>query len=286
MLKQACVSCGIIVMANSANYQLSGGKAGIAAHLNGDANTDAIAGSQISWNYNWGMTGASKDSLDYYPQIWGVGNMKSLGNMPDAQAWLGFNEPNMNSAGGGSAMDVGQVVGFWPKIEQAANEHGVPILVGPNVANINPVQFYDDFFSQCPNCRVDAIGFHSYGCDLQGMQNLVGSLQKFGKPLWLTEFACADNPTAITGNGGGSKDSKWQCEYMKNVIPFLEGEASIAKYAWFSFDTDYTGKSNLVSGGQLTDLGSCYNSLTMASAGKADAAVAKALAGKSDVVVV
>jgi len=249
------------------------GKAGIAAHLNGDGNTDAIAGSRISWNYNWAMNGAWKDGLDYYPQVHDAGSMGSLGNLPDSDVLFGFNEPNMNPGAGGASMEVGQVVGFWPQIEQAANDHGVSVLVGPNVANIKPDQWYDDFFNQCPNCRVDAIGFHSYSCDLQNMKNLVDKLRKYGRPLWLTEFACADNPHAIAGNDGGSKDWYWQCEYMKEVLPYLEGEDIIAKYAWFSFDTGYTGQSSLVKDGQLTDLGNCYNSVASGFEGKADMVV-------------
>lgn len=108
----------------------------------------------------------------------------------------------------------------------------------------------------------------------------MGKLQKYGKPLWLTEFACADNPTSIPGNDGGSKDWNWQCEYMKQVIPYLEGEASVVKYAWYSFNSDYTGNSELVSGGQLTDLGNCYNGLANAFAGKSGSMV------KTDIVVV
>merc|ERR1711904_130219 len=111
------------------------------------------------------------------------------------------------------------------------------------------------------------------------MQNLVGSLQKYGLPLWLTEFACADNPQDIEGNSDGSKDWNWQCEYMKQVIPYLEGEDSIAGYAWYSFNSDYTGASELVSGGQLTELGNCYNDLAWELAGK------KNSTKKTDVVV-
>jgi len=257
-----------------------GGKAGISAHLkSGDGDTDAIAGSRMSWNYNWAMTGAYQDGLDYYPQIHDAGSMGSLGNMPSASVWLGFNEPNMNHGAGGADMSVEQVVGFWPQIEQAATDHGVAVLVGPNVANVKPDEWYDNFFNQCPNCRVDAIGFHSYSCDLQNMQSLVGKLQKYGKPLWLTEFACADNPKSIPGNDAGSKDWNMQCEYMKQVIPYLEGEASVAKYAWYSFNSDYTGNSQLVSGGQLTDLGNCYNGLASAFVGKSGST------GNTDIVV-
>jgi len=252
---------------NTITSDAPAGKAGIADHLNGDGDTDAVARSHISWNYNWAMNGAWNSDLDFYPQVHQASSMESLANLPNSEVLFGFNEPNMPHHAGGANMDVGQVVQFWPTIEQAANDHGVLTLVGPNVANVNPDEWYDEFFRQCPNCRVDAIGIHAYTCDLQSIQKLVDKFRKYARPLWLTEFACADNPRAIHGNDGGSKGWQWQCEYMKQVIPYLEGEDLIAKYAWFSFDTDYSGQSDLVSGGRLTDLGRCYDNLVSGSAG-------------------
>merc|ERR1719329_505893 len=167
----------------------------------------------------------------------------------------------MNTGAGGSDMSVEDVVGFWPQIEEAANNNGVETLVGPNVANVDAAGWYSNFFDQCPDCRVDAIGIHSYGCTVEDLQWEVGQMQQFGRPLWLTEFSCADNPQAIEGNDDGSKDWNWQCEFMKQAIPYLEGEESIVAYAWFSFNGDYPGQSSLVEGGQLTELGNCYNDL-------------------------
>lgn len=224
-----------------------------------DINAQALAASRVSWNYNWWIDGAHTDGFEFYPMVWGAGS--STVGMRDSKAMFTFNEPNMITADGGSAMDMELVVRLWPEMEALALQHGVSTLVGPSVANIHPGDWYNEFFQRCPECRVDAIGFHAYSCDLQNLKWAVDALKKFGKPLWLTEFACADNPTAISGNGGGSKDSSWQCKYMQEVIPYLEGESSIARYAWFSIDSDYTGQANLVLDGRLTELGSCYNNL-------------------------
>jgi len=155
-------------------------------------------------------------------------------------------------------MSVDQVVQLWPQVEKCA---AGKTLVGPAVANVHPSSWYDDFFSKCKNCRVDAIAIHSYSCDVGGMKNYVNTFKKYGKPLWLTEFACADNPKAIPGNGGGSKAWNWECAYMKGVVPYLMSEPSVAKFSWFSISSSYTGESNLVTAGKLTQLGECYNNL-------------------------
>jgi len=165
-------------------------------------------------------------------------------------------------------MSVDQVVQLWPQVEKCAQEKGIKTLVGPAVANVNPSQWYDDFFNKCQGCRVDAIAIHSYNCDAGGMTNYINTFKKYGKPLWLTEFACADNPKGIPGNTGGSKAWNWQCQYMKNVVPLLMRESAVEKFSWFSSNSDYTGESNLVSNGQLTQLGSCYNSLVGGQLGK------------------
>lgn len=238
-----------------------GGKAGVAQHFEHDtASLGALAsGTHVSWNYNWGMSSASVPGITFVPMVWGAASTSQLSALPDSQYLLGFNEPNMNGRGG-SSMSVQQAVSLWPQVEAAASAHGVRTLVGPAMAHVNPTQWYDAFFASCHGCRVDAIALHSYNCDMPGLKSYVDSFRKYGKPLWLTELACADNPTAIPGNTAGSKSAEWQCKYIQELVPYLEGESIIEKYSWFSVSSSYSGESALVSGGRLTALGECYNS--------------------------
>lgn len=86
-----------------------------------------------------------------------------------------------------------------------------------------------------------------------------------GLKLWLTEFACADDPQRVAGNeGAASKSWEVQCRYMQDVIPYLESETAIERYSWFSYDIDYVGESNLLnSDGTFTPLGECYNNIAV-----------------------
>eukprot|EP00929_Paragymnodinium_shiwhaense_P019470 TRINITY_DN1325_c0_g2_i1.p1 TRINITY_DN1325_c0_g2~~TRINITY_DN1325_c0_g2_i1.p1 ORF type:complete len:385 (+),score=84.73 TRINITY_DN1325_c0_g2_i1:74-1228(+) len=234
----------------------SSGKAGIAQHLEhaSQADKDAVARSGIAWHYNWAMNGPSQSGLEFVPQVWGKDSINHLSSLPSSEALLGFNEPNMKSNVGGSDMSVDTVVSLWPQVEAAAKAHGVRTLVGPCVAQPHLFDWYGQFFAKCSGCRVDAVCFHNYNCDMGSMQNYVNGLKKWNKPIWITEIACANNP-------GGSKDANRQCSYMKQLIPYLMGEPSVAKFAWFSYDTSYTGQSALYQDGSLTSLGRCYDSL-------------------------
>ena len=88
-------------------------------------------------------------------------------NMPaKASAILGFNEPNFKQQ---ANLTPKQAADMWPKIEAAAKQRDVPIIVGPavNFAPVGqtaPIKWLDDFFSHCVGCRVDAIAMHSYTC--------------------------------------------------------------------------------------------------------------------------
>jgi hypothetical protein len=75
--------------------------------------------------------------------------------------------------------------------------------------------------------------------------------KKFGKPVWLTEFACGDD---------ASRTRTGQVAYIDEAVPLLEGRADVFRYAWF------TGRRNdttwpvdlLGADGALTPLGEEY----------------------------
>lgn len=50
------------------------------------------------------------------------------------------------------------------------------------------------------------------------------SYLKYGLPIWLTEFACADESDLATTAG--------QASYLEDALLFLELHPSVARYAW------------------------------------------------------
>jgi len=218
----------------------------------------------VSWGYTWEVSpGQSSLSdwedagIDFVPMVWGEGHVTrgDIGNTPpDSQALLGFNEPNFPDQ---ANMLPQAAADLWPELEKEAVEKNIPSLVSPavNFATYHPIAWLDEFFGNCTGCKVDAIGVHSYTCQVEYLHNHLSMYYKYGLPLWLTEFACADDTTKI--------DAAGQAEYMKEAIPYLEESSYVAKYAWFSYDfgSNNAIKASLFDSVGLTPLGEMYRDL-------------------------
>jgi hypothetical protein len=111
------------------------------------------------------------------------------------------------------------------------------------------IDFLDAFFFYAGKDSVDGIGIHCYG-NAGELKWAVGELyKKYGKPIWVTEFA-----------QWGAKDAFAEVEYMMETVDFMERSPQVAGYAWFK---ERMGKGNKMSllaeeSGKLTKLGNLY----------------------------
>ena len=109
---------------------------------------------------------------------------------------------------------------MWKEVEK----NGVgKVLVSPAVTNLN---WLDQVFHECHDCRVDHISIHVYDWNCiahHAMKTLLHSLDRFHKPIWLTEFAC---PRTTSANE--------QLRYMKEILPLLEGALYLFLFSWFA----------------------------------------------------
>ena len=243
-------------------------KRGIAANATPSsalAPTASLPG--VWWWYNWSNKGAAPPAgVEFAPMIWGSG--APGGPIPaGAKYLLGFNEPNFKSQANLTAQ---QAAADWPQVEALAKAASIPI-VSPAVnfcgsasnssgcsdpSVTDPYTYLKDFFAACTGCEVDAVAVHWYNCDLPSLQGYIegntSGLQgfvQFGKPIWLTEFSC-DSTHSVAD----------QKAYMQAAVPWLENNAHIFRYSWFS-------ASNIPNAllqntdGTLTDLGTTYVSL-------------------------
>jgi hypothetical protein len=224
----------------------------------------------VSWWYDWGSgPSGSAPGLEFVPMIWGRSGLND--SLPaGAKYVLGFNEPNFTSQ---ANMTPAQAAAAWPTVQAKAKAAGIP-LVSPAVnfcgsasnpsqcsdqSVTDPYTYLSDFLAACPGCEVDYVAVHWYNCDLPSLQAYIegntssgGSLPgfvQFGKPIWLTEFSC--------DGGHSAADQK---AYMQAAIPWLESNAHVFRYSWFSASPI---PSALLTNqdGSLTDLGATYVSL-------------------------
>ncbi len=232
---------------------------------------DMLTASQgISWWYNWAAkpdaairTTYGQYGVEFVPQAWNTAGINGV------SAWLaqddkigyvlGFNEPNFTAQ---ANMTPSQAAGAWPALQAIADQYNLK-LVSPAVnycgqcvqengtIYYSPFDWLDDFFAACPNCRVDYIALHWYGGG-NSMASYVDDARKYGKPIWITEFA----------NWEAGVSAEGQRKYLAGTTNFLERDPDVFRYAWFigrgSGSNTYPYIDLYGDNGEMTQLGQIY----------------------------
>jgi hypothetical protein len=220
--------------------QVKSSKRGVAYGYHSAADMN-VASSGISWWYNWAAqpdaairTTYSNYNVDFVPQAWNAAGISGVNAWvsqdPKVKYILGFNEPNFIDQ---ANMTPTQAAAAWPQLQAVADQYGLK-LVSPAVnycgncvsengtTYTNPFKWLDDFFTACNGCRVDYIGLHWYGGG-NSMTGYIEGARKYGKPIWVTEFA--DWDAGITAEN--------QKSYLAGTVNFLERDPGIFRYSWF-----------------------------------------------------
>ena len=218
----------------------------------------------ISWWYNWSQNpdgGVANDfeamGIEYVPMFWNANFdvNQAIANIPaTAKYILAFNEPNFTVE---SNMSPQQAVNNWGRIEQVAAARNLkivsaaPAYCGGNVCMngyTSPITWHDEFFRLCPTCKVDFIAFHNYEPYSAAVISLTNNLKKYGKPIWMTEFAQYYN-----------NDNETIDNYIKTLTDAFEKDPDIYRYSWFTGRRSDAPRINLLgNSGQLTTLGTTY----------------------------
>ncbi|WBB70037.1 glycosyl hydrolase [Micromonospora sp. WMMD812] len=213
-----------------------------------DGVSQALANSTAGWYYTWnvGHQGVTTPKgAEFVPMIWGAKSV-TASNLQQARGngryLLGFNEPDM---GGQANMSVEQALDLWPQLEAT----GLP-LGSPAVAwgGDRPGGWLDRFMSGAKQrgYRVDFIALHWYGGDFS-TTNAVNQLRsyleavhdRYGLPIWLTEFALID-----FADGVRFPRQDQQAAFLTAATRMLSGLPWLHRYAWFGLpatDKDQTG---------------------------------------------
>ncbi len=262
---------GLTIFTSAGLAQTKSKKRGISFGYHTEADMATIS-KGISWWYNWYYQPESAVSqvfknyeIEFVPMAWGksineAGLRAFYASHPEAKFLLGFNEPNFLSQ---ANMKPSEAAALWPKLEKIAKDYGLKI-VGPavnysgdpvqenGVTYSNPTAYLDAFFTACPNCQVDYIAVHNYMCYSGALSDYINQFKKYNKPIWLTEFACWDQPNITF---------EMQKNLMMGAIDYLENEPIIFRYSWFNGDR--AGAYPYISlfspqSGKLTELGQLY----------------------------
>lgn len=240
---------------------------GYGYHSAADMNT---ASKGISWWYNWSpqpdaaiRTIYSNFNVDFVPQAWNAAGISGVNTWVSQDSKVkyisGFNEPNFIDQ---ANMTPTQAADAWPQLQAVADLYGLK-LVSPAVnycgscvsengtTYTNPFKWLDDFFTACNGCRVDYIALHWYGGG-NSITGYIDDARKYGKPVWVTEFA--DWDAGITAEN--------QKNYLAGSVNFLERDPGVFRYSWFigrgSGATVYPYIDLYGTSGTMTALGQLY----------------------------
>lgn len=203
--------------------------------------SQALADSGASWFFNWTSTAegvATPDGTEYVPMIWGPGSVTGteLGRAArEGTHLLGFNEPDLPEQ---ANMSVEQALDLWPRLESTGLRLGAPaVAAGGDV----PGGWLDRFMKGAAErgLRVDFIPLHWYGGDFGpgATEQLRTYLQavhdRYGKPVWLTEYGLID----FSRKPARYPDAGEQAAFVEASTRMLDGLDFVERYAWFALST-------------------------------------------------
>jgi len=230
-----------------------------------------LLGDAVCWSYDWSNRLPSSTTeaffreyeMDWCPMAWN-GNYSSDNirtwkrEHPEAQYILAFNEPNLTDQ---ARMTPAEAAALWPDLVALAKETGMKLIspamnYGTLEGYHDPIVWLDEFFAQ-PGVSLDdiaGIAVHCYMPSAGSVKNFIDMFEKYGKPVWLTEF-CNGNSNNISATT--------QLHYMCETLNMLEAHPNVFRYAWFmprgSFNSRWN--NNLLTSSApfgLTDLGKVF----------------------------
>ncbi|MDT0303841.1 sigma-70 family RNA polymerase sigma factor [Streptomonospora wellingtoniae] len=237
---------------------------GVAAWEFGGAEA-ALRQSGAGWYYTWSTAHPGVDAgagAEFVPMIWGAESVTDQA-LAEAEAagphLLGFNEPDMAEQ---ADMSVEQALELWPRLEETGSTLGSPsVAYGADTEGGWLDRFMDG--AQQRGHRVDFITVHWYGSDFRtdaAVEQLRGYLtavhEKYGMPVWLTEYALID----FSGGAPRYPAPPEQAAFVSASADMLSDLPFLKRYAWFGLGTDESGPTTALyrSGPTPTEMGRAF----------------------------
>lgn len=191
------------------------------------------------------------------PMLWGPNQVDDFTKLvkPGYSNWvLGMNEPDQ---GGQSNMSPQDAAALWQQHIQPLASQGYKLVSPACTSDPRSKQWMKDFFTACSGCTFDAVAVHYYDTSADGLIAYLKDFHDtFGKPIWLTEFACQNF------NGGAQCSYDEIQQFMSKAVNFMESTDWVQQYCWFGAMHDMVNVNYLnqlmSSDGSPTSLGWQY----------------------------
>lgn len=221
------------------------------------------------WGYNWGegLTNVTIANLfdafemDFCPMGWRGVNAERVRNYvavhPNTKYLLGMNEPNLTNQANRTPVEAAELWQDYVDLSKELNLKLIsPAMCHGNLAGYSdPVKWLDEFFALVNPDDIYGIAIHAYMNSASSMKGFIDKFRKYGKPIWLTEFACEFSPVP---------SENAQIILMNDMCNYMEADPLVERYAWFILRGGPSSVNNALANNQaqLTLLGNLYNALS------------------------
>lgn len=225
-----------------------------AAYNNSSAVPVLASGGKISWAYNWDASSNGEPGVEFVPMMWGSRYDEETLDRIDSAVRdgsthiLGFNEPDHSEQANMSPSDAASVYKQYitPFVDRAQ-------LVSPATTNgADGLDWMGNFLKLCSDCEISVMAVHWYGATADDFKEHITKSQTLAAQhgldeLWVTEFALAEDMT------GTVHDPTSSVEFLRQVLPWLDQQCNIGRYAYFMTADNY-----LLDGTSLSQTGEAY----------------------------
>jgi len=247
------------------------GKRGVAYASIPTLNVGEATGIAWAWNWSPQATGLP-EHIEFVPCLKDTSMASDFQQAAGSASYLmSFNEVDMTTGGGGSAMSPEQAAaGYEQYMMPYANTHklGAPSVTSDTsedsmlngVSAASGLDYIKQFAQACSSCKIDFADFHWYGANGQSgaeqaeafkayvTQAIETAQQLWGQDtkVWISEFSAL--PTLDQDTSGVNQ------EFMENVLSWLDSNSAIERYSYFAAQPGMLTNSD----GSLTEIGQTY----------------------------
>lgn len=210
--------------------------------------SSALKESGASWYLTWSTTHqgiASPRGTQFVPMVRSAANVTSAALAQAERSGpvlLTFNEPDLTSQ---ADMTVAQALSLWPELMATNMQLGSPAVAS---GGATPGGWLDRFMkgAEQSHFRVNFIAVHWYGADFETsaavaqLRSYLESVHdRYGLPIWLTEYALIDFAPA----GPIYPTDAEQAAFVTASVRMLDRLSFLRRYAWFALPAPSSGPS-------------------------------------------
>ncbi|KDR79043.1 hypothetical protein GALMADRAFT_1290695 [Galerina marginata CBS 339.88] len=213
----------------------------------------------IGWWYDWSPNPSKPGSPIAVPMLWGDGTvdaqdaqrLKAFENLATVPPYvLGFEEPDCPSGSGSAGMSVEDGVSKWESLIAPLGAKGAK-LGSPSMCKQIDETWLAEFQGKISK-EWDFTAVHINKNNMDGVKE-VEHYMAYGKPIWVTEFACVDDsPDFIPCTDQGQIN-----DFIQDVVPYFESNPNVYAYA-YSNGLGLGDVWPLMNGDSLSESGKTY----------------------------